>query len=152
MTTIQTLRGSSVEDLERLYRDAPVAPMPLRRYRGEALARVSTRFARSVPISALLVPWERLPFGIDFAARTWFFFHPRVRTGRFRIEPGRSRWRDTDTLRMRYDVSRLPIRSLLYDEVKPLDETLCLGLGGINFGKGRGDLFFFALEPLRAAQ
>ncbi len=147
MKTIQALRDSSVEQLERLYRDAPVAPVPLRRYRGEALARVCTRFARSAPITALLVPWERVPFGIDFATRTWFFVHPRVRMGRFRLEPGRSRWRDTDTLRMRYDVSRLPIRGLLYDEVKPLDETLCLGLGGINFGRGRGDLFFFALEP-----
>jgi len=151
MTTIQSLRDSSVEELERLYRDAPLAPAPLGRFRGEALARVSTRFARSAPITAMLVPWERVSFGIDFAARTWFFFHPRLRTGRFRLEAGRSRWRDTDTLRMLYDVSRLPIRGLLYDEVKPLDETLCLGLGGINFGRGRGDLFFFALEAVADA-
>ncbi len=148
MTTIQQLRDSSIEELERLYRDTSVAPAPHGRFRGEALARVSTRFALSAPITAMLVPWERLPFGVDFASRTWFFVDPRVRTGRFRLEPGRSRWRDTDTLRMLYDVSRLPIRGLLYDEVKPLDETLCLGLGGINFAKGRGDLFFFALEAV----
>ncbi|HSQ65595.1 MAG TPA: hypothetical protein VLM85_20385 [Polyangiaceae bacterium] len=150
-TTIHTLRASSVEALERLYRDAPVAPAPRGRFRGEVLHRVSTRFARSAPITAMLVPWERLPFGIDFATRTWFFVDPRVRLGRFRLEPGRSRWRDADTLRMRYDVSRLPIRGLLYDEVKPLDETLCLGLGGINFERGRGDLFFFALEAVAEA-
>jgi len=148
MTTMQALRDSSVEALERLYRDAPLAPAPSRRFRGEALGRVATRFARSAAVTALLVPWERVPFGVDFITHTWFFFHTRVRMGHFRLEAGRSRWRDTDTLRMRYDVSRLPIRGLLYDEAKPLDETLCLGLGGINLGRGRGDLFFFALEAL----
>ncbi len=147
-TTIHALRASSVEALEQLYRDAPVAAPPHGRFRGEVLHRVSTRFARSAPITAMLVPWERLPFGIDFATRTWFFIHPRMHVGRFRLEQGRSRWRDTDTLRMHYDVSRLPIRSVLYDEVKPLDPTLCLGIGGVNFERGHGDLFFFALEAV----
>lgn len=96
----------------------------------------------------MLVPFERLSFGVDFVRRTWFFVHHAVRMGRFRIEPGRSRWRDTDTLRLRYDVSRLPFRGLLYDEVKPLGDGLCLGLGGIDFDRGRGDLFFFLLEAV----
>ncbi len=149
MTTLRDLRQSSIEELERLYRDAPIGPAPRGRFRGEALARVDTRFARAAPITAMLAPWERMRFGIDFATRTWFFVHPRVRMGRFRLEPRRSRWRDTETFRMLYDVSRLPLRGLLYDEVKPLDDSLCLGLGGINFERGRGDLFFFALEGER---
>jgi hypothetical protein len=150
MTTMQALRGSSVDALERLYRDAPLTPSLLRPgvFRGEALGRVSTRFAQTTLVTALLVPFERVPFGVDFATRVWFFVHPRLRVGHFRVEPGRSRWRDTETLQLHYDVSRLPLRGVLYDEVKPLTETLCLGLGGMNFAKGRGDLFFFALEAL----
>ena len=50
---------------------------------------------------------------------------------------------------MHYEASRLPtfVRALLYDEVKPLDDDLLLGLGGV----AQGDLFFFALgaEPAR---
>jgi hypothetical protein len=149
MTTASALRGSSVEALEQLYRDAPIGPAPSGRFRGEALHRVDAPHTRSPAVSAILVPFERATFGIDFTSCTWFFFHPRVRIGRFRAEPGRSRWRDTETLRLRYDVSRLPIRAALYDEVKPLTDTLCLGLGGINLPKGRGDLFFFLLEATR---
>jgi hypothetical protein len=36
---------------------------------------------------------------------------------------------------------------LLYDEVKMLSPSLCLGIGGINAARGRGDHFFFALVP-----
>jgi hypothetical protein len=145
-TTIRALRESSLEELEELYRDAAVGPIPSGRFRGEALCRVGSPFARSAAVTLMLTPFERLPFGVDFTTSTWFFVDARARIGRFRVEPGRSRWRDTETLRLRYDVSRLPIRGLLYDEVKPLGQGLCLGLGGINAETGRGDLFFFALE------
>lgn len=148
MTTMQALRGSSVEALEQLYRQAPVGPTPSGRFRGEVLRRVATPFARSPLVTAMLLPFERLPFGVDFITETWFFFDPRLRVGRFRLQPGRSRWRDTDTLYLLYDVSHLPIRGVLYDEVKPLSDTLCLGLGGINLDKGRGDLFFFGLQAM----
>jgi hypothetical protein len=146
MATADELRASSLDDLERLYRQAALGPIPRGRFRGEALARVGSRFARSPLVTAMLLPFERARFGIDFGARTWFFVDERVTLGRFRVDPGRSRWRETETLRLRYDVSRLPIRALLYDEVKPLDESLCLGLGGVALPTGRGDLFFFLLE------
>jgi hypothetical protein len=60
---------------------------------------------------------------------------------------GRSRWRDTETVRLHYEVSRLPgpVRAVLYDEVKVLSPSLCLGIGGINAARGRGDHFFYAL-------
>jgi hypothetical protein len=141
----EILRTSSVDVLERVYVDAPVAPLPRAHLRGQVLGRVDTPFARSAAVTALLVPFERLSFGVDFTTSTWSFVHPRIRLGRFRVEPGRSRWRDTDTLRLRYDVSRLPFRDILYDEVKPLDGGICLGLGGIDYARGRGDLFFFLL-------
>jgi hypothetical protein len=88
------------------------------------------------------------PFGIDFDTRCWWFGRPRLQAGRFRASPGPSRWRDTPTLRLEYDVSRLPrpVRALLYDEVKPLDGERCLGLGGIDADAGEGDHFFFSLE------
>jgi hypothetical protein len=106
---------------------------------------VDTPFARSAAVTALLLPFERLAFGVDFTTSTWSFVHARARVGRFRVEPGRSRWRDTDTLRLRYDVSRLPFRGVLYDEVKPLEGGACLCLGGIDYPRGRGDLFYFLL-------
>lgn len=145
--TAQELRTSPLEVLERVYRDAPSRSAPLRRFRGEALVRTGARFAGSAAATAILLPFERLGFWVDFATRTWAFVHPRARMGRFRVDPGRSRWRDTETLRLRYDVSRLPFRRILYDEVKPLSDDVCLGLGGINFARGTGDLFYFVLEP-----
>lgn len=148
MATAQGLRDSPLDALERLYGGTPAGSLPARRFRGEALRRVDTRLARSAAATAMLVPFERVPFGVDVGTRAWFFFHPRVQVGHFRVEPGRSRWRRTGTQRLLYDVSWLPFRGLLYDEVKPLDDTLCLGLGGINRGVGRGDLFFFLLEAL----
>ena len=66
----------------------------------------------------------------------------------FEARVERSRWRETDSVVLRYEGSRLPgaLRRLLYDEVKPLGEGLVLGIGGGNDGPGRGDHFFFALE------
>jgi len=150
MVTGQQLQERPLRELEALYQDSAVGPVPAGRFRGQALHRVDTRFARSLTATALLVPFERLPFGIDFDARRWFFLRLPTGLGHFRIEPGRSRWRATDTLKLIYDVSRLPLRGLLYDEVKPLSDTLCLGLGGLNRGAGTGELFYFLLEAERA--
>ena len=149
--TLADLRESSLQALEDLYRVAPIGPKPRGCFRGQALARVDSRLARSRKGDVMMAPFERVPFGIDFTSATWFYFHPWLRIGHFRMELGHSRWRDTEVHRLEYDVSRLPrpIRGLLYDEVKPLSDTLCLGLGGINAGRGDGDMFFFALESLR---
>lgn len=139
-----TLRTASLEELEKLYREAPLRPVPARVFRGEVLHRIDAPFARTKTGRAVITPFERVPFGVDFEACAWFFVHPRLRVGRFRLEQGRSRWRDTQTQQLHYDVSRLPFRGTLYDEVKPLSDTLCLGLGGLN--REAGDLFFFLLE------
>jgi len=146
MATLTELREGSLAALEALYRDAPMGPRPTGLFRGQALARVDGPLARSARGAAILAPFAHLPFGIDFASATWFFVGPWLRMGRFRIDRGRSRWRDAEVLRLEYDVSRLPrpVRGMLYDELKPLDATLCLGLGGINAVDG--DVFFFALH------
>jgi hypothetical protein len=147
MITAQDLRSSGLEALEQLYREAPVGPRPAGAFHGEVLHRVASPFARSLGASAVVLPFERLSFGVDFSTCAWFFVHPRAQLGHFRVVAGPSRWRPTQTLQLHYDVSRLPIRGLLYDEVKPLSETLCLGLGGLN--REPGDLFYFLLEARR---
>lgn len=146
MTTANELRSGSLEVLEALYRTAPPLPVPTRLFHGQVLHRVDTPFARSPTASAVLLPFEKLSFGVDFGSCRWFFLNPLLRVGHFRVTAGRSRWRPTETLQLHYDVSRLPIRGVLYDEVKPLSDTLCLGLGGLNRDAGQGDLFFFLLE------
>lgn len=144
MSTARELRSNPLEVLERLYRDAPAGPAPSGRFRGEVLHRIDSPYARRWSSSAVLLPFERLPFGVDFGSGAWFFLYRRVQLGHFRVEAGRSRWRDTQTLQLHYDVSRLPFRGVLYDEVKPLSDTVCLGLGGLN--RDSGDLFFFLLS------
>ncbi len=144
--TREALRRSSLDELEAQFCQAIMGPVPTQRYRGEVLHRVDTPFARTLTASLLMLPFERMGFGVDFSERDWFFLDPRLHLGRFRMEPGPSRWRDTSVLRLVYDASRLPFRGLLYDEVKPLSDSLCLGLGGINRGPGQGELFFFLLE------
>lgn len=150
---LNDLRGRSLGALEDMYRAAPLAPMPRGLFRGRVLMPVDSPLARSARGRMTLMPFARTPiWGIDFTRHAWFFVSPRYRIGRFRAELGPSRWRDADVLRLTYDVSRLPhlIRRGLYDEIKPLGEGLCLGLGGLNAERGAGDLFFFELTAMDA--
>lgn len=135
-------------DLERSFRDAPVGPKPVGVYRGEFLGFLDTPGARRIDVQVfdrLLFVWPR--WGIDFDESRWWFVHPRAVAGRFRLEHGRSRWRDTSVLQLHYDESRLPLRSILYDEIKPLPDGTVLGIGGTNQSRGDGDHFFFRLVP-----
>lgn len=147
--TLAQLRRCTLAELEVLYaRDRPVS-VPTGSYRGVHLAWLDTPGARHPVIRPLQHLGFRLtPFGIDFTAQRWFFFHPRFGIGRFAAQVGPFLWRDTETVRLHYDPSNLPgpLRRLLYDEVKPLSSSLCLGIGGINAPRGRGDHFFFALD------
>ena len=137
-----------VAELEALYVEPRPVSVPRGCYRGVHLAWLDTPGARHPVIRPLQhLGFRLLPFGVDFIRHRWFFFHPTLGIGRFVAEAGRSRWRDTETVRLHYEVSRLPgpVRTLLYDEVKVLSPSLCLGIGGINAPRGRGDHFFFAL-------
>ncbi len=95
----------------------------------------------------LTVGFRWMPFGIDFDRGSWFFGHTAIALGRFRMEEGASRWRPGRTMRLHYDVGKLPrrVRAWLYDEVKPLEDGLCLGLGGLNVAGRGGERFYFAL-------
>ena len=118
-------------------------------FRGTYLCPVDSAGARALKSRLLILPAFRLlPFAVDFSACCWVMGRPAVHAGRFRVEQGPSRWRDAEVLQLHYEESRLPgpVRRQLYDEVKPLSETLCLGLGGVNAERGEGDLFYFALE------
>jgi hypothetical protein len=143
------LASATLDELERIYRDtsAPLA-VPRGRFRGRHLAWLRTTGNPVWLGPALWLAFARIPFGVDFDRRRWFFLHHAARIGHFLPDIGPSRWRDTQTIRLHYHPSRLPgaVRTFLYDEVKPLTESLCLGIGGIHAPRGRGEQFFFSLE------
>lgn len=145
---LPALERASLDDLESLYREPRSLELPRGRFAGRVLCRLENRGARLPLLRG--VEWlgfEAISFGIDFDQRLWFFTRRRVKMGRFAPRIGHSRWRDTETVQLHYDVSRLPqlVTRLLYDEVKPLSDDLCLGLGGVRAARGLGDHFFFAL-------
>jgi len=149
--SLGALERMTSHELEAIYATPrPIAP-PTGRYAGRHLCWLATAGAHHPlwrPLEAL--GFRALPFGIDFDRRLWFFVHARLAMGRFEPRVGRSRWRDTETVQLHYGPSRLPgwLRQQLYDEVKPLADGLCLGLGGINAPAGAGHHFFFALRRL----
>jgi hypothetical protein len=146
------LRSLSLAALEDLYASSELGAAPRGSYVGRFLCFVASPGARRIDARVLdTLMFRAVRFGVDFAHRRWWFGAPALRIGRFRVSEGPSRWRPaTRTLRLEYDVSRLPrpVRGLLYDEVKPLADGRVLGLGGINREAGAGDHFFFALDPL----
>jgi hypothetical protein len=147
--TLPDLQRLSRNELEALWLEAPPPSLPRGVYRGSYLERIEHSVSRQARWRwSEHLAFERLPFGVDFDRHLWFFFSPRIALGRFDPQVGASRWRDTDAVRLHYNVSRLPapVRNVLYDEVKPLSDRLVLGMGGINAGRDRGDYFFFALE------
>ncbi len=147
--TLAELRSASIAHLESLYTRPAEVTAPRGVFRGHVLARIDHATSRR-PLWrwSERLGFEWIPFGVDFDRSLWTFFGPRVALGRFEPRVGPSRWRDTETVRLHYDVSRLPypIRRVLYDEVKPLSDRWLLGIGGIDAGPGEGDHFWFALE------
>jgi hypothetical protein len=135
---------TQLDEVERTYREAPLGPAPSGVYRGRFLHWLPpSRQWHVRVVDTLLFRWPR--FGVDFDRRLWWFVRPALAAGRFQFSPGPSRWRAAETYRLEYDVSRLPVRGILYDEVKPISADLCLGLGGVNAPTGHGDHFWFAL-------
>jgi len=147
---LEELTNCSVEALETLYLSPIVAPKLTGRFDGIFLHRLDQPGNRR-PFYFGSKPFEIVPFGIDFDSCYWYFFNPRLQIGKFRTETCTSRWRDSNVVKLHYDVSRLPspMRRMLYDEVKPLSKDLCIALGGFNQKTGYGDQFFFALNRRR---
>jgi hypothetical protein len=145
---VSGLRAASPLELDRIYRSAPRHPgTPTGWMRGEHLAWVDAPGARRKRVRVLdTLAFRWTPWGIDWDACRWTFATRALGVAHFTVEAGPSRWRDTDTLRLRYEVSRLPIRAILYDEVKPLGPDLALGIGGTDAEVGRGDHFYFLLS------
>jgi hypothetical protein len=139
------LRHAPLDQLEKTYREAPLGPAPTGIYQGTFLYWLPP--SNNLLVRAFdTVMFERTRFGIDFDRRLWWFVTPKLAAGRFEISEGPSRWRPAETYRLEYSVSKLPGRGLLYDEVKPLDDDVCLGMGGTNAPAGKGDHFWFALH------
>lgn len=138
----------TLAELEALYASAPLLPLPRGRFDGRYLAQLQSPGARAWTARVIdTVAFGWTPFGVDLDTRRWYFFHPRLKAGHFRVVPGPSRWRDTEALQLHYDVSRTPLRALLYDELKPLADGRILGLGGVDRERGLGEHFFFLLTP-----
>jgi hypothetical protein len=155
MLSTDDLRGKGLSELEAIYQRTGAAAqgpptLPRGRFVGHFLRWLENDGARHPlwrPGVALM--FQLTPFGVDFNEQRWFFFGlPALAAGRFTPRVERSRWRGTDAVCLHYDASLLPgpVKGLLYDEVQPLNDAICLGLGGINAPRGRGDMFFFALE------
>ena len=145
---IQTLERMSLAELEVLYRDTPLGQIPTGVFHGTVLHWLDNPGARDPFFHT--VEWfgfDVLRWGIRFDRWQWWFLCQCLSLGRFDATVGPSRWRDTETHRLRYERACLPrfVRDTLYDEVKPLGADLCLGIGGINRGRGEGDHFFYAL-------
>jgi hypothetical protein len=153
MRTIDLGNGRSIPAtrpaLERLYLEEQPLPGPSGVLAGELLCWLEGLPARHPlwrPLTALM--FQLVPFGVDFDRRCWYFGRPGLQVGRFELVPGRSRLRATTALGLHYQVSSLPgpVKGLLYDEVKPLDQRTCLGLGGLVLGGQAHPLFFFLLR------
>ncbi len=153
--SLHELSRATRADLEELYaRSAPVQ-VPTGVFRGLHLMWLDTEAARHPvlrPIEELV--FARLPWSLDFDRRRWYWFQARFGVGHFSPSVGPSRWRDAETIRMLYDDRALPgfVNQFLYDEVKPLSDDVCLGLGGISAGRGKGEQFFFALGRVSEAR
>lgn len=150
--TGRDLPSLSPADLGRLYlRESSFEAPEAGSYRGAFLQRIAGRgpLARILG-AAICLPFRRLAFGLNLRGNSgvWYFLHPALTIGRFtpRIQP--SVWRNTTALALDYSASRLPspVRSLLYDEIKPVAKGLLLGIGGFGPPGRRLELFLFSLE------
>jgi len=153
--TWDTLKHAGIEALERLYEEPRAIELPRGIFAGFHLGWLDTVGARDPilkPVEELF--FHRLAWFVDFERSRWFWFHRSIGLGHFTPSLGPSRWRDTDTVRLLYDDRRLPgfINQWLYDEVKPLSEDVCLGIGGISKRRGLGDQFIFGLRRVVPAE
>lgn len=148
LQTFRDLKAATLSELEAWYGSDGQVAVPRGVFRGRHLLWLDTPAARHPllrPLEELV--FARLPWRIDFERRLWFWLDLPLGVGHFSPSVGPSRWRDANAVRLLYDDRRLPgfMNLFLYDEVKPLTQDLCLGLGGISAGRGRGEQFFFAL-------
>jgi hypothetical protein len=148
---VSELRQKTRDELEAIYLEPRPVFVPEGVYRGHHLFWLDTEGARDPILRPLEAAFfEHLTFHVDFVKKRWFWFDRRLGLGHFSASIGPSRWRDTDTIRLLYDDRRLPnwINYGLYDEVRPISDEVCLGLGGVNGKRGRGDHFFFELDRI----
>jgi len=145
---LHRLKHANRAELEEIYTRPSAVVMPSGQFRGTNLLRLDTPASRRSRYWGSRI-FDFLPYGIDFERNTWFFFS-KLRIGRFRALVAPSRWRRTTVVTLQYAPSSLPyaIKSVLYDEVKPLTPDLCLCIGGFDGDAGVGDHVFFALQRI----
>jgi len=153
--SLHQLTRATRADLEELYARSGPLSVPTGVFHGHHLMWLDTPAARHPVLRTLEeLVFARLPWTLDFDRRRWFWFDVPLGLAHFSPSIGQSRWRDAQTIRMLYDDRALPgfVNQFLYDEVKPLSDDVCLGMGGISAGRGKGEQFFFALSRAGSAQ
>ena len=142
--------GATPAELERIYREAPLAPLPGGLWAGQYVHELPMPAGEKLAARAMF-KWTR--FGLDLDRHGWWFRRPEARVvGHFMTSVGPSRWRDAEVVRLDYrKTTPWPLRRLLYDELKPLSDSVVLGLGGINRAGPTGAWFYFVLTPVITA-
>lgn len=147
------LEKLTAQELEALYLHNDAFAIPTEgTYRGRYLLRIDSEASRNWFYNFVVYAcFQTRHFGLNFFRdhANWYFHHKSLAAGYCAPTTQRSRWRDCDVIALDYAKSRLPapIRNLLYDELKPLSDTLLLGMGGANLkNRSKGDLFFFCIE------
>ncbi len=149
--TMDYLKTCNMTQLEELYaRDGDITIPTSGSYKGVYLKRLSNPGADNLfNRVSQWAAFDAMSFGLNFYPDygDWFFYHSSVAMGRFTPRIEQSRWRDTNTITLNYQVSKLPspVRNVLYDEIKPMTDSLLLGMGGLNRDRDVGDHFFFAI-------
>ncbi len=149
--TMDYLKTCDLAQLEELYaRDVDITIPTSDSYKGVYLKRLSNPGADNIfNHVSQWAAFDAMSFGLNFYTGygDWFFYHSSVAMGRFTPRIEDSRWRETKTITLNYQVSKLPkpVRNVLYDEIKPLSENIFLGIGGLNRDRDVGDHFFFAI-------
>ncbi|MBL8035825.1 MAG: hypothetical protein JNJ69_19125 [Leptospiraceae bacterium] len=149
---IADFKAKSAAELDSIFCSAGPARLPATgNYRGTWLARIEN--AGTYKPFNLISQWlmfEVTPFGITFSdsnSGIWYFFNPALAAGNFVMRAEASRWRNTQCVTLNYESANLPgpVRDILYDEVKVIDDEHALGIGGFKGPAGDGDNFYFLL-------
>ena len=142
--TVEDLADMSLSQLEQVWSELPCAPLPTGLWQGAYLAELPMSRPKRFLARAL---FKRRLFGINLDAHKWWFRDASSTLVEFAPRPGNSRWREADVIQLHYErTGPILFRTMLYDELKPLNENCILGLGGSNHDDARGTWFFFTLS------
>lgn len=141
--TVQRFAAMPLEALEHIWRTRACAPLPGGVWQGHYLRELPMSLPKRLLSRAM---FKRRMFGLDLNYNRWWFRDNSRLLAHFEPHVGRSRWRDTEVVQVRYErTGPALLKGMLYDELKPLDDRTILGLGGSKRG---GAWFYFVMTPV----